>query len=74
MTVEKLKGKLFEVAWWFNLFCVFVAVVVVFSYHVQQIDPDFQAFFELLNQIEKDPFAVLRGGEALEPTDFVNIF
>lgn len=72
MTMEKLKGKIFEVANWINIVCIFVIISAIFSYHIQTYDPNFEVFLELLSELGRNFVIAVTGGDPLNPTDFVN--
>lgn len=71
MTIEKLKGKAFDFAWWINIFCLLVVLSVIAHYHISQFDSGFVQLISVLKEISKDPFAVISGGNATSPNDFL---
>jgi hypothetical protein len=73
MTAQKIKSSLFLLAFYFNLFCVFVVIMVVFTHHVKIEDAVISVFLNLIDAIKEDSIKFLRGGNFADPEDFANI-
>lgn len=62
------KIKFIEGAW---TFLVFVGLTMIFHYHSQEVlIATYQVFFENIGDL--DMFSFLKGGRAIDPTNFVN--
>lgn len=71
----KTKNKLLNMAFDFNIFCVGVALIIVGVHWCNQIageDTISQGILRVIEVVVPNLLEFLSGGNALQPTDFVN--